>query len=146
MSELLYVETPITESKEHIRSSEIGCPSVSQNIFFCQSSREFTKAHSRAASQTECVDFWTKSREMCELLCTPLSPPAHCTSGPCSRGDSSQRLGCNYTPLSAPSLCPREEEGRNDGEKRWKEKAGSQGGDKAGLDLSLCVCVCGRTS
>lgn len=89
-----------------------------------------------------------------------MSLTALCTNSPCSRADTSQRLGCNYTPLSAPSLCPGEGRGKKRGEWRetdrqtdrgkeglregemWKEKEEWRGGDKM---QPLCVCaVCVR--
>lgn len=76
----------------------------------------------------------------CVFLCVSVSLTALCTNSPCSRADTSQRLGCNYTPLSAPSLCLRKEEK----EVRSEREAGVGGGGlrwRQGRAVSIWMCM-----
>lgn len=68
-----------------------------------------------------------------------MSLTALCTNSPCSRADTSQRLGCNYTPLSAPSLCPGEE--KKEMERERERHGRKRRGGKEEIRRSWAVCV-----
>lgn len=67
---------------------------------------------------------------MCVFLCVSVSLIAQGTHSLCSRADTSPRLGCNYMPLSAPSLRPKEEE---------EEGMGRRGANWGRLVHTMCV-------
>lgn len=73
-------------------------------------------------------------------MCVSVSLTALCANSPCSRADTSQRLGCNYTPLSAPSLCPGEEKKEMERGRQTEDGRERRGG-KAEIRRSWPVCI-----
>lgn len=80
------------------------------------------------------------SLEVCMCVCVSVSLTALCANSPCSRADTSQRLGCNYTPLSAPSLCPGEEKKEMERGRQTEDGRERRGG-KAEIRRSWPVCI-----